>query len=418
VRGAVAEGTLRGVAQALRLSYQRLPQAGRRAARRLAMLAPNPIPVRLVAGLEPRLRVQLRVRSFVSGVRSGHVEMYGRMHRVLADFLRGEVEDWQREAQEVCDSLVAVFTWDAAPDPSAWPLMNACRPHVEAVIERHGQDPGSVELAVRLIELCRVMGRLLRHLGHPANAVQPVELAVSIARRWLGEDHLTTLLTMGNLAWTLRVDGQLPRALELQERVVGERRRLQGDEHPDSLWAMGNLAMMLFDNGEHGRARSLQEQVLQIGRDTGNPEHPATIWATVSLALIQRDLGELARAQELQEEVVRALMQMLGGDHPHTLSVMASLSQTLRARGDLKRAVALQEQVLETKLRLLTEAHLDTPEAMVDLARTMRAMGQIDRAIELMERAVAIRIRLLGEEHRHTELARRELAELRTRKRT
>jgi hypothetical protein len=418
VRGAVAEGTLRGVAQALRLSYQRLPHAGGRAARQLAMLAPNPIPVRLVAGVEPRLRVQLRVRSIVSGVRSGQVEMYGRMHRVLADFLRGEVEDWQQEAQEVCDSLLAVFTWEAAEDPAAWPLMNACRPHVEAVIERHGRDPGGVELAVRLIELCRVMGRLLRHLGHPTNAVQPVEFAVSLARRWLGDEHLTTLLTMGNLAWTLRVDGQLPRALELQERVVGERRRLQGDEHPDSLWAMGNLAMMLFDNGEHGRARSLQEQVLLIGRNTENQEHPATIWAMASLALTLRDLGELERAQQLQEDVVRARLRMWGGDHSHTLWAMTSLSQTLRTRGDLKRAMALQEQVLETKLRLLSEAHLDTPQAMVEVARTMRAMGQVSGAIELMERVVAIRVRLLGEEHRETELARRELDELRTRKRT
>jgi len=41
-----------------------------------------------------------------------------------------------------------------------------------------------------------------------------------------------------------------------------------------------------------------------------------------------------------------------------------------------------------------------------------------DRAIELMERVVAIRIRMLGEEHRDTALASRELAELRTRKRT
>jgi len=45
-------------------------------------------------------------------------------------------------------------------------------------------------------------------------------------------------------------------------------------------------------------------------------------------------------------------------------------------------------------------------------------MGQFDGAIELMERVVAIRIRLLGQEHRDTEFASRELAELRTMKRT
>lgn len=44
LRGAVAEGTLRGVAEALAMSYRRLPEEARVAARQLAWLAPDPIP--------------------------------------------------------------------------------------------------------------------------------------------------------------------------------------------------------------------------------------------------------------------------------------------------------------------------------------------------------------------------------------
>jgi len=97
VHGAVPEGMLRGATEALGISYQRLPPEGRAAARLLGWLAPDSIPVRLVSALGEELmprqvRVLLRARSLVSSVGGVDVEMYGRVHRVLADYLRGAAD--------------------------------------------------------------------------------------------------------------------------------------------------------------------------------------------------------------------------------------------------------------------------------------------------------------------------------------
>jgi Tetratricopeptide repeat len=51
----------------------------------------------------------------------------------------------------------------------------------------------------------------------------------------LGEDHPDTLGSMNNLAETLRSQGDLTGARELQEQVLSICRRVSGEEHPDTL---------------------------------------------------------------------------------------------------------------------------------------------------------------------------------------
>ena len=49
-------------------------------------------------------------------------------------------------------------------------------------------------------------------------------------------------MSMNNLADTLRAQGDLNGARELQEKVLEIRRRILGEEHPDTLTSMNNLA--------------------------------------------------------------------------------------------------------------------------------------------------------------------------------
>jgi hypothetical protein len=408
LRAAVAAGTLRGVAEALGMSYWRLTDHGRRAARQLALLAPNAIPVRLVAGLDPRIRVVLRVRSFVSEERSDEIEMYGRMHRVLADFLRGEVQDWNRETAEVCDVLLEVMTWEAAADPTMWPLLDACRPHAEAVIDRPVDASVTVEVVARLVQLCRVICRLLRKQGQPAAAVQRALRGVELAQRSLGAAHLVTMTATGNLAWALKAQGQTERARYLQEHVVEVRRQRLGEEHPDTLWAVGGLAMILRDQGELGQARALQERQLAARRPLLGEDHPDTRVSMASLALTLRDQGDLDSARALEEQVLRLAIRIAGEAHPDTLWAMSSLGQTLRAQGD-RAARHLHERVLAARRDLLGDDHPHSLLAMSELAETLTALGEVSRAAELQAQVVRARRLLQGEQHPETQQAERAL---------
>ena len=132
LRDQVPAGTLRGITEALMVSYQRLTEPH---ARLLAQLAPEPIPVRLLDAFgdvfTPAVRAALMARALISPVESADVPMFGRMHRVLADFLRTQSPADAELAQAV-NALNAALSAEVQ-DPQHWRDVNAWKPHGERV---------------------------------------------------------------------------------------------------------------------------------------------------------------------------------------------------------------------------------------------------------------------------------------------
>ena len=73
---------------------------------------------------------------------------------------------------------------------------------------------------------------------------------LAVQRRILGEDHPDTLISMNNLALTLRSQGDLGAARELHEQVLAGRRRVLGEDHPATLASMANLAATLHEQDD------------------------------------------------------------------------------------------------------------------------------------------------------------------------
>ena len=66
---------------------------------------------------------------------------------------------------------------------------------------------------------------------------------------------------MNNLAETLRAQGDLNGARELQEKVLEIRRRILGEEHPDTSNCEWNLLMILLGLGEQSAAIALRQKL-------------------------------------------------------------------------------------------------------------------------------------------------------------
>ncbi|HZH76993.1 MAG TPA: tetratricopeptide repeat protein [Archangium sp.] len=403
--------SLRGVTQAFSLSYARLSKVEQRAARLIAQLAPEPIPVELVEALGPEVlppdvRATLRTRHFVTSVEAaGEVHMFGGMHRVLADYLRGQSHGLVSELRQVCEGLLVLITPSACMDPKAWPLLKACLPHAERVFEQ-------------LMQLGRPsrFQKLLSRFGRPMNALAEFELGVALghflsasgradhARRFeervveygvriLGPDHPYTLVAMNNFANTLRLQGDLKGAREQQERVLKMFIRMAGEENPYTLMAMSNLAETLRDQGDLQGARALQEQVLEVFGQMFGDAHPDTLLAMNNLAGTLHMQGDWQGARVLEEQVLEGRRHLLGEEHLDTLVAMGNLAGTLHAQGNLQRARALEERVLEGRRQLLGEEHPDTRLAMHNLATTLRDQGDVAGAEALEKEARELRQR-------------------------
>jgi len=224
-------------------------------------------------------------------------------------------------------------------------------------------------------------------------------------RRVLGKEHPSTLTSIGNLAVTLRAQGELAGARKIQEEVLEICRHVLGNEHPDTLRSMNNLAGTLHAQGELAGARKTQEEVLEMTRRILGSEHPSTLTSMSNLAATLHDQGDLAGARKIQEEEFEITRRILGEEHPSTLASMSNLAATLKAHGDLDGAREIQEEVLEISRRVLGKEHPGTLKLMNNLAAILHEHGDLAGARKIQEEVLEIRRRILGEEHPGTSIS-------------
>ncbi len=406
LRGQLPEGRLRGITEAFTLSYQRLTEAEREAARLIAQLSPAPILFETLKalypeGFPPALRTALVARSFVTRISGREKHWLGRMHRVLADFLRSQAPDPIEEALRICRGFVKLLPPGFVAEPRVWPLIDLHLPHASWVFhtlskaERLSDEPSFVKLGLSI-------GEFLLATGDLAGALEYTGWLRDRTQESLGPEHELTLTATALLAQVYQEGGQPSIARELKEAVVELRRRTLGDEHPATLGALNNLAVALQADGQWTEALALREQVLEASQRTLGLEHPNTLSAMSNLAasLVLRD--ELARARALSEQHLELLRRTKGDDSREVLTAKGHLAAVLERQGDAQGARALEEQVVDGRLRLFGEEHAATQDAMVNLAMTLRTLGEFHQSRELLDKVLEVRRRLLGEEHPDT----------------
>ncbi|HEX5745378.1 MAG TPA: toll/interleukin-1 receptor domain-containing protein [Archangium sp.] len=443
LRPHIPEGQLRGVTEALSISFERLTPEAQRAAEFLAHLSPAPIPIALLDLMKPLftppVRSMITVRSFVTGATGGRVPMFGAMHRVLADFIRSRSQN-SMLMMEAAGTVLARFMSPAhSENPEAWPLLEAFAPHAEWLFERLkaslmpaiGVDLGSrlgtfrairgwVRLAAELRQAVAERAReslgeehlatlsadcdraeSLRQQGRPREARELLEKTLQAHLRLLGEDHPGTLILMNNLSLAL-ADLHDPGARPLAEHVLEARLRLLGEEHQDTLHAMNNLATILWDLDDVQGSRAWHERVLSIRQRTLGETHPLTLLSKTALATTIRKQGDLGTARAMQEALLEAYLRVMGKTHPETLVAMKNLATTAYFQSDLARARELQEEALVLSSQVLGAEHPSTLSLMTDLVHTLEVQKDQKGTRELHERILSLRRQRLGEHHPQT----------------
>jgi hypothetical protein len=221
-------------------------------------------------------------------------------------------------------------------------------------------------------------------------------------RRVLGPEHRSTLISMGNLALTLKKQRDPAGARRLYEEKLGVCRRVLGPEHRDTLTSMNDLAATLWAQRDFAGARKLQEEVLDVCRRVLGPEHADTLTSMNNLAGTLWMQGHLAGAHKLDEEALAIRRRVLGPDHADTLTSMNDLAERLQEERDFAGARKLREEVLDVRRRVLGPEHPDTLASMDNLASTLSAQGELAGARKLHEEALTVRRRVLGPDHPDT----------------
>ncbi|KAJ7330332.1 hypothetical protein DFH08DRAFT_709075 [Mycena albidolilacea] len=271
---------------------------------------------------------------------------------------------------------------------------------LEGVLEEQIQVLGDNHL-----DTLHTMGNLAStysDLGEYQKAKELKGIVLEKQKQVLGDNHLNTLHTMGSLACTYSDLGEHQKAKELDGVVLEKRKQVLGDNHPDTLCTMGDLAIIYSNLGEHQKAKELEDIVLEKQKQLLGDNHPDTLHTMGNLAIRYSNLGWHQKAKELKGIALEKRKQVLGDNHPLTLDTMGHLASTYSDLGEHQKAKELNGVVLEKKKQVLGDNHPDTLRTMGDLAIIYSDLGEHQKAKELEDIVLEKWKQVMGDSHPST----------------
>ena len=109
---------------------------------------------------------------------------------------------------------------------------------------------------------------------------------LEIKRRLLGPEHRSTLVTMGNLADVLRLEGQYAEAEKLVRQTLDTERRALGPEHSDTLVTLCSLGTLLRSEKRYSESEKVYRDALAGRRRALGDDHPHTAETSYYLACV------------------------------------------------------------------------------------------------------------------------------------
>ncbi|QOJ15200.1 MAG: tetratricopeptide repeat protein [Planctomycetia bacterium] len=179
-------------------------------------------------------------------------------------------------------------------------------------------------------------------------------------RRMFGEDHLTTLVSLNNLAGLLQAQNRQEEAAACFREVVEKRRRILGDVHPRTLNAIKNLGTVLGKVGKRKEAEALMRESLENQRRLLGADHPGTLVSLSNLAVFLVDEKRLDEAEPMCRDALERRRRVLGENHKDTMASYNIMGYVLMNQDREAEAEPFVRQTLAICRRVLGPDHPDS----------------------------------------------------------
>ncbi|MFG2340886.1 tetratricopeptide repeat protein [Streptomyces yangpuensis] len=406
------------IATTMLRSIDRLDEHGREVLRVASLLAPAPLPQRLVEGTfaragdstppTPRELIEAGFesavnRSLAEALRpaSGEGQGLWTVHTLVSRTLRFADTDRERRSrlqdgalQELTDAI------DESKTAFVHRLLTHYLPHAqELLLTMEGED---------VWHLANEASRVHAELGDGRGALALYERLRAACLRSLGPHHQITLKVLAGLGIALGLAGDHDAALACKREAYRGLAAVLGEDDPEVLTALNNVAVTQSDRSDFAAARDVYAMVYRARRRLLNVQHPDTLVALNNYAIEVGRCGNHRLAQRLKR-TVHARSRTIHGDlHPATLDALHNLAASTVALGDRAAAHDLLLQVTAARRDVLGVDHVDTLTSQEGQAVTS---GSREKALEMLRDAYRHRVAVQGPAHPDTTRTLRTLLE-------
>jgi tetratricopeptide (TPR) repeat protein len=432
------------VAVTWQTTIQQLTVPERKLLNMLAWLAPEPIPVSLVEGVQiddasaRDALVGLVSWSLARWTADGNAfTVHKLVQRITRDRLRDKPEQKTAKSPftilwflirrlvrkiplllcsgtEKLNSLEAAgATLDSAlPSPDwdekGWQMWNQLLPHCRVLLDRLRGNP----LETKATRMMRLVGVLLEGRAEYDQAEAFFRRALEIDERSLGPHHSEIANDLNHLARLLFETNRLAQAEPLFRRALAIIEKRFGPDHPAIPPSLSNLARLLLATNRLAEAEPLYSRVLSIAEQTFGPDNPYVANALNDLAELRRATNRLTEAEHLYLRALAIYEKSLGPDHPHVAACLNNCAELLRVTNRLAQAEPLFRRALAIDEKSLGPDHPDVARDINNLGLLLSATNRLAEAEPLYSRALAITERTFGPDHPKVAACLNNLAEL------
>ncbi|KAF3703658.1 Nephrocystin-3 [Channa argus] len=290
-------------------------------------------------------------------------------------------------------------------------------------LKHYEKNCESEDSMTKLANLYETLGRFLKDLGLPSQAVAPLQRSLEIRETALDPDHPSVARSLHQLAGVYVQWKKYGNAEQLYKQALEISENAYGAEHASVARELESLAMLYQKQNKYEQAeklrnrsmkirqkiarqkghmygfnllrrRALQLEELTLGKDSA--DCAKTLNELGVLYYLQNNLDAakvfLTRSLEMRQRV-------LGPDHPDCAQSINNLAALHTERREYETAEDMYERALDIRKRALSPDHPSLAYTLKHLAMLYKRRGKLDKAVPLYELSLEIREKSFGPKH-------------------
>ncbi|KAM7369842.1 hypothetical protein PAMP_011132 [Pampus punctatissimus] len=281
----------------------------------------------------------------------------------------------------------------------------------------------SEDSMTKLANLYETLGRFLKDLGLPSQAVAPLQRSLEIRETALDPDHPSVARSLHQLAGVYVQWKKYGNAEQLYKQALEISENAYGAEHASVARELESLAMLYQKQNKYEQAEKLRKRSLKIRQKTARQKghmYGFTLLRRRALQLEELTLGkdsadcaktlnELGVLYYLQNNLDAAKVfltrslemrqRVLGPDHPDCAQSLNNLAALHTERREYETAEDMYERALDIRKRALSPDHPSLAYTLKHLAMLYKRRGKLEKAVPLYELSLEIREKSFGPKH-------------------
>ncbi|XP_043961229.1 nephrocystin-3 [Gambusia affinis] len=290
-------------------------------------------------------------------------------------------------------------------------------------LKRYEKSCESEDSMTKLANLYETLGRFLKDLGLPSQAVAPLQRSLEIRETALDPDHPSVARSLHQLAGVYVQWKKYGNAEQLYKQALEISENAYGAEHVAVAQELESLAMLYQKQNRYEQAEKLRKRSVRIRQKTARQKgqmYGFTLLRRRALQLEELTLGKDSAdcAKTLNELGVLYYLQnnldaakvfltrslemrqcVLGPDHPDCAQSLNNLAALHTERREYETAEDMYEKALEIRRKALSPDHPSLAYTVKHLAILYKRRGKLEKAVPLYELSLEIREKSFGPKH-------------------